>query len=418
MAVAGFGILFYTSGAFFYGFAPFFDKILDEFGWPAGLASVAFAFQRMEQGIFGPFVGYIADRFGPRRSLLGGLFVLGLGFIALSFIQDIWHFFGAFALMALGLGFGSFLTVNTAVNAWFVRKRGKAMAIVSYGAGVSSLLVPIIVGLIAFFDWREALLYLGFATWVVGLPLALIMRDTPEKYGLRPDGATDEEEAEWAASAIDGRYTDTAFTVREAVRTTAYWKYVIASMFGFVFFSAFIIHQFVAWKSFGLTEWWAAALVTLMPLASFPGRIVGGVLADMYDKRKIVAVSWTMQTIGAVILFFVSDPITGIIFAIFFGFGFGIGNPPRSALLGELFGRQVYGTLLGIQFSATSLGGIIAPVYAGTMYDNFGAMGYRIAFLSLGLLAVISLYLYLTMKRPQTPDRIARTYVRPSEASR
>ena len=127
-------------------------------------------------------------------------------------------------------------------------------------------------------------------------------------------------------------------------------------MFGFIFFGSFIIHQFVMWESFGFSRTWVTFLVTLLPLASFPARIIGGVLADKYDKRKIVAVSWTMQIIGAVLLFYARDPISGMIFAIFFGpFGFGLGNPPRSALLGELFGRQVYGQLLGLQFTFTAI---------------------------------------------------------------
>ena len=418
LAIASFGVLFYTAGVFFYGFAPFFAEILEEFQWQAWVASLAFAFQRMEQGIFGPVVGYAADRFGPRKSVMGGMFILGCGFIALSYVQELWQFFVAFAIMALGLAFGSFLTVNTAVNAWFIRRRGTAMAIVSYGAGVSSLLVPLIVGLIALFAWREALLYLGIATWVVGLPLGLMMRDAPEKYGLRPDGMSDEEAARYAEMDQDERYADTTFTVKEAVRTTTYWKYVVANLFGFIFFGAFIIHQFVLWKSFGLSEWWAAALVTLLPLSSFPARILGGILADMYDKRKIVSISFAMQIIGAVLLFFARDPITAVIFAVFFGFGFGLGNPPRSALLGELFGRRVYGQLLGLQFTFTALGGIFAPVFAGYMYDEFGGEGYRWAFLALGLLASISLYMYLTMKRPQLPARLRQTYVETETAER
>ena len=382
------------------------------------MASLAFAFQRTEQGIFGPIVGYAADRFGPRKSVLGGMFILGCGFIGLSLVQELWHFFVAFAVMALGLAFGSFLTVNTAVNAWFIRKRGTAMAIVSYGAGVSSLLVPLIVGMIALFDWRDALLYLGFTTFIVGLPLGLMMRDAPEKYGLRPDGVSDEEAARSQELDQDDRYADTAFTVREAVRTSTYWKYVTANLFGFIFFGAFIIHQFVLWKSFGMSEWWAAALVTLLPLSSFPARILGGILADMYDKRKIVSISFTMQIIGAILLFFARDPITAVIFAVFFGFAFGLGNPPRSALLGELFGRQVYGQLLGLQFTFTALGGVFAPVFAGYMYDTYGGEGYRWAFFILGMLATISLYMYLTMKRPKLPDRLAGRYVGTESAER
>lgn len=409
-------MLFYTAGVFFYGFAPFFDEILEEFNWPAGVASFAFAFQRTEQGIFGPLVGYVADRFGPRKSVLGGMFILGCGFIGLSLVQELWQFFAAFAVMALGLAFGSFLTVNTAVNAWFIRRRGTALAIVSYGAGISALIVPLIVGIIALFEWRDALFYLGITTFIVGLPLGLMMRDAPEKYGLRPDGMSEEEAARFAEMEQDDRYADTAFTVREAVRTTTYWKYVVANLFGFIFFGAFIIHQFVLWKSFGMSDGWATLLATILPLSSLPARIIGGWLADTYDKRKIVSVSFTMQIIGAILLFLARDPITALIFAIFFGFGFGLGNPPRSALLGELFGRQAYGRLLGLQFTVTALGGVFAPVFAGYMYDQFEGEGYRWAFLALGLLATISLYMYMTMKRPALPPRLAGTYTRAGSA--
>ena len=103
MALSGFGILFYTSGVFFYGFSPFFDEILDEFGWGAGIAAGAFAFQRLVQGIFGPVVGYITDRFGPRKSLLGGIFILGVGFLLLSQITNLWQFYLSFGLLAFGL---------------------------------------------------------------------------------------------------------------------------------------------------------------------------------------------------------------------------------------------------------------------------------------------------------------------------
>lgn len=407
MALAGFGILFYTSGVFFYGFAPFFDEILNEFGWGAGIASGAFAFQRMEQGIFGPVVGYITDRFGPRRSLLGGIFILGLGFILLSQIQTLWQFYAAFAILAFGLGFGSFLTVNTAVNAWFIRKRGRAMAIVSYGPGVSSLLVPLVVGLIVFVDWRDALLYLGFATWIICLPMAAVMRAAPEAYGLRPDGDTEEDSGLGADGEKDDRFLDIHFTVRQALRTSTYWKYVLAAMFGFAFFSALIIHQFVALKSFGLSEGWATVLVTLMPLASLPGRIAGGFLADIYDKRKVVAVAWSVQLVGAMMFVVVSNPFLGVAYGLVYGFGFGLGNPPRVAILGDYFGRRSYGSLLGTQFLITSITGILAPVYAGVMFDIMGATGYRIAFLTLALPAAISVFLYLSMKRPTLPEEPA-----------
>ena len=403
MAGAGFGVLFYTSGVFFYGFSAFFDSMLNHFGWSRGAASGAFAFQRMEQGIFGPIVGYITDRRGPRFALFLGAFLMGLGFVMLSQINSLWQFYVAFGVLALGLGFGSFLTVNTAVNSWFIRRRGRAMAIVSYGPGVSSFLVPGVVVLIAALGWRDALLSIGIATWFICFPLALVMRHKPEAHGMHPDGALYAPDEGDDGSGGGGQFADVHFTARQALRTSTYWKYVAASMCGFIFFSALMIHQFVAFQSFGLSRGETTLLVTLMPLASFPGRIIGGFLADMFDKRKVVAAAWAGQFAGSLIFVAVGDIYVGLAYAAVFGFFFGIGNPGRVALLGDFFGRNAYGSLLGTQFLLTSFGGIFAPVYAGVMSDLFDGMGYRIAFFTLALPTVISIYLYLTMKRPDPP---------------
>ena len=54
----------------------------------------------------------------------------------------------------------------------------------------------------------------------------MMMRYAPEKYGLRPDGVSKEEAASFAKLDTDERYADTTFTVKEAIRTTTYWKYV------------------------------------------------------------------------------------------------------------------------------------------------------------------------------------------------
>ncbi len=221
---------------------------------------------------------------------------------------------------------------------------------------------------------------------------------------MRPDGDAPMEAGDGDDAALDDSFLDVNFTVRQALRTATYWKYVLAAMFGFVFFSALIIHQFVALKAFGLSEGWTTALVTLMPLASLPGRVAGGILADIYDKRKVVAVAWALQLVGALLLVMVSSPLLGVVYAVVFGFGFGLGNPPRVAILGDYFGRRSYGSLLGTQFLMTSLGGILAPVYAGVMFDVYGAMGYRIAFGTLAVPAILAIFLYLSMKRPTLPE--------------
>src|SRR2546429_8090334 len=58
-----------------------------EFGWTRGALSGAAAVSLLLLGAVGPFVGRLADRWGPRHVIAISLFGLALGAIGSSFIQ-------------------------------------------------------------------------------------------------------------------------------------------------------------------------------------------------------------------------------------------------------------------------------------------------------------------------------------------
>ena len=107
----------YTSGAFFQGFGAFFDPIVAQFGWSRAVTSVAQSLQRTESGMIAPFVGYFINKYGPRNVMLSGVITTGAGFILLSRINSLWQFYLAFVFITIGLSFGSFLVITTAVAA-------------------------------------------------------------------------------------------------------------------------------------------------------------------------------------------------------------------------------------------------------------------------------------------------------------
>ena len=180
----------YTSGAFWQGFGAFFDPIVEQFGWSRATTSAAVSIQRTESGVVAPFVGFFIDRFGPRKVMLGGIVATGLGFILLSRVDTLWQFYGAFLLLSLGMSFGTFLVVTTTVANWFVAKRTRALAFMSAGSGLGGILVPLIVWLISATDWRTGLVAVGVGFWVMGIPVAMVMRSQPEDFGSLPDGAS------------------------------------------------------------------------------------------------------------------------------------------------------------------------------------------------------------------------------------
>jgi MFS family permease len=80
-------IQFYVGGTFFQGFSALFNPVADEFGWSYTLVSLAFTFRGFESGIVAPAVGFLTDRFGPRKILIIGVIITGSGFWLFSLVQ-------------------------------------------------------------------------------------------------------------------------------------------------------------------------------------------------------------------------------------------------------------------------------------------------------------------------------------------
>jgi len=57
----------YVSAITHYSFTAFFDPLVKEFGWSYTQISFAMSLRGMEMSILSPIVGFLVDRYGPRR---------------------------------------------------------------------------------------------------------------------------------------------------------------------------------------------------------------------------------------------------------------------------------------------------------------------------------------------------------------
>ena len=193
IVAAGMGIHLWMSIAWVYGMQVFFAPIIQTFGWSRAAVSGAFSLQRLEGSIASPIEGFLVDRFGPRKLVLAGALLAGLGLITLSFLQAIWMFYASVLVVSLGMSACVGIPRNWATVQWFRRLRGRALGIGSSGAVVSGPLLFIVVWLVETVGWRNAFLVLGVVTWCICLPLALVFRSRPQQYGYLPDGGPSEE---------------------------------------------------------------------------------------------------------------------------------------------------------------------------------------------------------------------------------
>jgi sugar phosphate permease len=173
------------AGTFFYSFTAFFNPIVDEFGWSYAATSFAASLRSIEGGIASPIVGFASDRFGARRLLFIGSILSGLGFILLSQIHQLWHFYLLFFFLSIGSSLMLPVPGWTAVANWFVKNRGTALGILSASIGFGGILIYFVNWLIGLYGWRFTLIIIGIVMWCIGIPSSLVVRHRPESYGLQ-----------------------------------------------------------------------------------------------------------------------------------------------------------------------------------------------------------------------------------------
>ena len=107
-----------------YSFSVFFVALLKEFGWSRSIGAGAFSLFIIFSAIIGPFVGNMVSSAKPRRVILGGALILGVGLALCSFTQTWWQFYIFFSLItAVGLGATGWVPHTTSYNNG-LKKRG------------------------------------------------------------------------------------------------------------------------------------------------------------------------------------------------------------------------------------------------------------------------------------------------------
>jgi MFS family permease len=386
-----------AGGTFVYGISVFFNPIRNTFGWSAAVTSVGFTLQRLESGLLEVVAGALVDKFGPRRLMLFGWTVVGLGFLMMSQIDSLWAFYGSFLLVATGLSFAVFIVVFTSIANWFNRKRSRAMMFVVTGFGVSGVLVPLLAMAVGQLGWRETLVVVGVLIWIICLPLAGIMRRRPDDYGYLPDGDATGPNSDASSSGL----ADAGFTLKRAMKTRTFWLLAAASLFQFIGASAVMVHIVPSLESADIPRTQAGLVVTGMTISSLIGRIGFGFLGDFADKRRLIAIGIALQTTGILVLSFVDEGRTWPIipFLLTYAPGFGATMPLRPALQADYFGLANYGKIMGVMAIVSMLGGLASPIVAGWIFDVTG--GYHLAWRLFALMSLPAIPLMLLARPPR-----------------
>ncbi len=218
---------FFASGIFFRGFTVFVPAIRDSLGISQAQTNLIFSIARAEGGLEGPVAGWLIDRFGNRKLLVPAILWAVAGYLVLSqFVDSFLTFTLVYLLMvSLGNSIAFQHALFAGINQWFNRRRAFAISML---AAVSSLgglfLAPSLNWIMERGSWQDAMRVSGIVYLAFLMPLTIFFRNRPEDMGLLPDGDARPPVLAGPGREAPGQAREIRdYTVREALRTRAYW---------------------------------------------------------------------------------------------------------------------------------------------------------------------------------------------------
>ncbi|RJQ11836.1 MAG: MFS transporter [Dehalococcoidia bacterium] len=403
------GVAFVSSmmsmGITAYSMGVFLKPMTEELGWSRTDISLGQTLTTFVTGILGVAIGRRMDMRGGRALMVGGAVIGGFGFIALGQVHQLWQYYvvrtGLVAVGSIGMGN---LVVNVALSNWFVRRRGRAIAIGVMGTSVAALVLPTVANwMIDVWGWRAAWAAIGVAVWVTVIPSALLaMRRRPEDFGLRPDGDGVPVEGARVSARVA---SDVRWTRQTAARTWTLWMLVATFGLASTGMGALLLHLIPYMTDAGFTRAQAAGAFGMIGVSGLLSKPLWGIALDRFPVRRCAAAEFGLMGLGIALI--LTSHTLAPLYASIFTLGLGIGGvvTVQEVVWADFFGRLSLGTVRSLAQPFTIVSSAGGPVFAGFAYDHFGS--YTTAFhlfIATYVAAAVLILLTPTPARPASAD--------------
>lgn len=379
-----------------YSLGLFVQPLEAEFGWGRGqiqLAPLVLAGSVIPMSFV---VGWIADRFGPKRLIVASQFGFGLVYVALGYLtHDLTTFYVLYFAMGI-LSCGTLpITFTKILTQAFVAKRGFAIGLALAGTGLCAFAVPVYgTWMIEQFGWRAGYASLGALPALIALPVAawLLPADPPRAAtGGVPSAASAAQPAA-AAPQYDG------MEVGAALRTWRYWAMAVAFGLASAAATGVLGNVVPILVADGYERLQAAEMAASFGIAVLAGRLAVGYLVDYFWGPLVAAVFLLPAVFGMFVLAAGDWGAAWTVAAIVsVGLATGAEFDLAAYLVSRYFGRRRFASIYAGQFVLFALGGASATALFGFAFDLLGS--YDDALLACGGAFVLCVVLLLALGR-------------------
>jgi predicted MFS family arabinose efflux permease len=341
-------------------FGLFQPSIVHDIGITSADFSLATALQNVVWGISQPMVGVIADRFGSRYVMLGGVLIYAAGLLVMMVATSALVFtLGAGLCIGLALSCtASSMTMTVTSRTVSAAKRSVAMGAVS-AAGSLGLVIasPLAQTLISTAGWQVALI--GFLGLVAVMLPAALFAGRADKIEI----AKSDDVEQSVGAVVQSALGHSGFVVMALA-------FFVCGL-QLVFITTHLPNYLAIC---GLDPSLGAEALAIIGLFNVLGSYAFGWLGGRYPKQILLGGIYVARSLAIAAYFtFPATSASTMMFAAVMGtLWLGV-VPLVNGLVAQLFGLRFMATLTGIAFLSHQTGSFLGAWGGGMIYDRLGS---------------------------------------------
>ncbi len=383
--------------------AVFFNALRQSFHGSATYTASIFSLAGLVGALSAPLLGILLDRWGARILFpLAGLCIL-LGWMASSFVSDLWQMFIFYGIFA-GIGHTaiSSFSMTATLAPWFPQARGRMLGLADSGNPIGqAIFAPLAAALTAALGWRGAFRIFGviFAI-LIALPNGLLQRRAPPAAAAAvavaaPTATPTTAEPAHPAGSTDAVHpepqrptptTTSTLATRPAtrrrpprlgrvVRDPTMWLLVLTRITGSTGTQMIRVHLVTFFVLAGYGEQTAANTLGAVGVVSLFARPLVGLSTDRWGRESVYTVGMSIAAGAVLLVLWLGDGASYwplFLYAALAGTTDGISGLIVGAKAADLFPQESLGAVMGFVEMGRGAAIFLGPILAGLLFDLQG----------------------------------------------
>ncbi|MCI4388928.1 hypothetical protein PGIGA_G00091700 [Pangasianodon gigas] len=365
----------------------------------AGLCQVAWISSIMLAVMYagGPISSVLVNTYGSRPVMIAGGVLCSISMIAASFCNSVMQLYICIGMIG---GFGLAFNLQpalTMIGKYFYKKRPIANGLAMAGSPVFlSTLAPLNQYLINAFGWRGSFLILGgllLNCCVAGSLMRPLHQPLTKNYAKSDEEVPDAKSVKPTVWQIINKYLDLSL-----FKHRGFLIYLSGNVIMFVGFFAPIVFLSPYARDNGIDEYSAAFLLSILAFVDMFARPSMGLVANTRWIRPKIQYFFSFAVLynGVChILCPLAESYTGmVVYAVFFGFAFGMVSAVLFETLMDLVGPQRFSSAVGLTTIIECCPVLIGPPLAGKLVDI--TKNYKYMYICCGSVVILaSIWLFI-----------------------